>query len=163
MRLNRLTGLEQEKLLEEYREIIDTIAELMEILKSERLKEMIKEELVELRELTAMSVARNRRVPGRLNDGGFNYSSGLSGDAQSRGMQRNHCLTIRRSVEVEEVDLRAPLRTEDFIERLMVANTHDTILCFSNFGKVYWLRTFQIPHCEQSSSGSADHQHTAIV
>ena len=52
MRLNRLTGLEQEKLLEEYREIIDTIAELMEILQNpERLKEMIKEELVELREL----------------------------------------------------------------------------------------------------------------
>ena len=59
MRLNRLTGLEQEKLLEEYREIIDTIAELMEILQNpERLKEMIKEELVELRDSTAMSVAQ---------------------------------------------------------------------------------------------------------
>ena len=91
MRLNRLTGLEQEKLLEEYREIIDTIAELMEILQNpERLKEMIKEELVELRELYG-DERRTEIVESQedLTMEDLITPQDLSGDAQSRGVCEN--------------------------------------------------------------------------
>ena len=91
MRLNRLTGLEQEKLLEEYREIIDTIAELMEILQNpERLKEMIKEELVELRDLYG-DERRTEIVESQedLTMEDLITPQDLSGDAQSRGVCEN--------------------------------------------------------------------------
>ncbi len=156
MRLNRLTGLEQEKLLEEYREIIDTIAELMEILQNpERLKEMIKEELVELRELygderrteivesqedlTMEDLITPQDLVVTLSRGGYAKTQPLSDyQAQRRGGRGRSASAVK---------------DEDFIERLMVANTHDTILCFSNFGKVYWLRTFQIPIASRAARG----------
>ena len=156
MRLNRLTGLEQEKLLEEYREIIDTIAELMEILQNpERLKAMIKEELVELRELygderrteivesqedlTMEDLITPQDLVVTLSRGGYAKTQPLSDyQAQRRGGRGRSASAVK---------------DEDFIERLMVANTHDTILCFSNFGKVYWLRTFQIPIASRAARG----------
>ena len=156
MRLNRLTGLEQEKLLEEYREIIDTIAELMEILQNpERLKEMIKDELVELRELygderrteivesqedlTMEDLITPQDLVVTLSRGGYAKTQPLSDyQAQRRGGRGRSASAVK---------------DEDFIERLMVANTHDTILCFSNFGKVYWLRTFQIPIASRAARG----------
>ena len=156
MRLNRLTGLEQDRLLEEYTEIIDTIASLMEILESrEKLMEVIREELVEVREeygdarlteivgtqedLTAEDLITEQDMVVTLSRQGYAKTQPLTDyQAQRRGGRGRSA---------------SALKDEDFIERLMVANTHDTILCFTSRGKVYWLRVFQIPIASRASRG----------
>ncbi len=156
MRLNRLTGLEQDRLLQEYEEIIDTIAELMEILSShDKLMETIREELVAIREeygderlteivgtqedLTAEDLITEQDMVVTLSRQGYAKTQPLTDyQAQRRGGRGRSA---------------SALKDEDFIERLMVANTHDTILCFTNRGKVYWLRVFQIPIASRASRG----------
>ena len=156
MRLNRLTGLEQERLLEEYREIIENIAELLEILASpERLMEIIREELVVIRDeygderrteivetqedLTMEDLITEQDMVVTLSHGGYAKTQPLDiYRAQRRGGRGKTASSVKE---------------EDYIEHLMVANTHDTILCFSNRGKVYWLRVFQIPPASRTSRG----------
>ena len=156
MRLNRLTGLEQERLLEEYREIIDNIAELLEILSNpERLMEIIREELVEIRDeygderrteivetqedLTMEDLITEQDMVVTLSHGGYAKTQPLDTyRAQRRGGRGKTASSVK---------------DEDYIEHLMVASTHDTILCFSNRGKVYWLRVFQIPPASRTARG----------
>jgi len=156
MRLNRLTGLEQEKLLEEYREIIDTIADLLEILKvPERLLAMIKDELEQIRDeygderrseivesqedLTMEDLITPQEMVVTLSNGGYAKTQPLSDyQAQRRGGRGRSASAVKE---------------EDFIEKLLVTNSHDTLLCFSNLGKVYWLRTFQIPIASRAARG----------
>ena len=156
MRLNRLTGLEQEKLLEEYREIIDNISELLEILRSpERLMEIIREELVGIRDefgdqrltnivetqedLTMEDLITEQDMVVTLSHGGYAKTQPLDTyRAQRRGGRGKSASGVK---------------DEDFIEHLMVANTHDTILCFTNRGKVYWLRVFRIPQAGRTARG----------
>ncbi len=156
MRLNRLTGLEQERLLEEYREIIDTIAELMEILSNpEKLLELIREELVEIRDeygderrteivetqedLTMEDLITEQDMVVTLSHGGYAKTQPLDTyRAQRRGGRGKTASSVK---------------DEDYIEHLMVANTHDTLLCFTNRGKVYWLKVFQIPPASRTSRG----------
>jgi len=156
MRLNRLTGLEQERLLTEYSEIIETIGALLEILNDpEHLMDIIKEELVAIRDeygderltqisssmedLTAEDLIPEQDMVVTLSHGG--YAKTQSTDeyqAQKRGGRGKSASAVK---------------DEDFIERLLVANTHDTILCFTNAGKVYWLRVFQIPVASRAARG----------
>lgn len=156
MRLNRLTGLEQERLLEEYREIIDTISELLKILASPaRLMEIIQEELVEIRDeygderrteivetqedLTMEDLITEQDMVVTLSHGGYAKTQPVdSYQAQRRGGRGKSASSVKE---------------EDYIEHLMVANTHDTILCFTNRGKVYWLRVFQIPPASRTARG----------
>jgi len=156
MRLNRLTGLEQEKLLEEYREIIDTIADLLEILNvPERLLAMIKDELEQIRDeygderrseivesqedLTMEDLITPQEMVVTLSNGGYAKTQPLSDyQAQRRGGRGRSASAVKE---------------EDFIEKLLVTNSHDTLLCFSNLGKVYWLRTFQIPIASRAARG----------
>ena len=156
MRLNRLTGLEQERLVEEYREIIDTIAELMEILSSsERLMEIIREELLAIIEeygdervteiieneedLTMEDLISEQDMVVTLSSDGYAKTQPLDTyRAQRRGGRGKTASTVKE---------------EDYIEHLMVANTHDTILCFTNRGKVYRLRVFQIPPASRTARG----------
>jgi len=156
MRLNRLTGLEQEKLLDEYREIIDTIADLLEILTlPERLMSLIKEELIAIREeygderrseivesqedLTMEDLITPQDMVVTLSNGGYAKTQPLSDyQAQRRGGRGRSASAVKE---------------EDFIEKLLVTNSHDTLLCFSNMGKVYWLRTFQIPIASRAARG----------
>lgn len=156
MRLNRLTGLEQEKLLDEYREIIDNITDLMEILANpERLMQMIRDELIEVRDeygderrteiietqedLTMEDLITEQDMVVTLSHGGYAKTQPLDAyRAQRRGGRGRSASSVR---------------DEDYIEHLMVANTHDTILCFSNRGKVYWLRVFQIPPASRTARG----------
>ncbi len=156
MRLNRLTGLEQEKLLEEYKDIIDNITDLMEILADPvRLMQMIREELAEIREeygddrrteiietqedLTMEDLITEQDMVVTLSHGGYAKTQPVdSYRAQRRGGRGRSASSVR---------------DEDYIEHLMVANTHDTILCFSNRGKVYWLRVFQIPPASRTARG----------
>ncbi len=156
MRLNRLTGLEQDRLLEEYEEIIDTIAGLQAILQDpERLMQVIRDELMEVRgeygderlteivgtqeDLTAEDLITEQDMVVTLSNGGYAKTQPLTDyQAQRRGGRGRSA---------------SALKEEDFIARLMVANTHDTILCFTNRGKVYWLRVFQIPVASRASRG----------
>ncbi len=156
MRLNRLTGLEQGRLLDEYKEIIDNISELLEILGSRsRLMEIIREELVEIRDeygderqteiietmedLTMEDMIPEQDMVVTLSHGGYAKTQPLDTyRAQRRGGRGKTASTVK---------------DEDYIEHLMVANTHDTILCFTNRGKVFWLRVFQIPPASRTARG----------
>lgn len=156
MRLNRLTGLEQDNLLKEYREIIENIAELLEILGNpQRLMAIIREELEAIREeygddrrteivetqedLTMEDLITEQEMVVTLSHGGYAKTQPLDTySAQRRGGRGKTASSVK---------------DEDYIEHLMVASTHDTILCFTNRGKVYWLRVFQIPPASRTARG----------
>ena len=156
MRLNRLTGLEQERLINEYKEIIDNISELLDILADPgRLMSIIREELVEIRDeygddrlteivetmedLTMEDLITEQDMVVTLSHGGYAKTQPLDTyRAQRRGGRGKSASSVKE---------------EDYIEHLMVANTHDTILCFSDRGKVYWLRVFQIPPASRTARG----------
>jgi DNA gyrase subunit A len=156
MRLNRLTGLEQNRLLEEYQDIIETISGLLEILANpSRLMEIIREELVAIRDeygdgrlteivgtqedLTMEDLITEQDMVVTLSHSGYAKTQPVTDyQAQKRGGRGRSASAVK---------------DEDFIERLLVASTHDTILCFTNRGKVYWLRVFQIPPASRAARG----------
>lgn len=156
MRLNRLTNMEQTRLHEEYQELIDTIGELMTILaEPDVLMQLIRDELTGIRDeygderltrivesqedLTMEDLIQEEDMVVTLSNSGYAKTQPLDTyRAQGRGGRGKMASTVK---------------DEDFIERLMVANTHDTILCFTNRGKVYWLRVFQIPPAGRASRG----------
>ncbi|MBW7984643.1 DNA topoisomerase (ATP-hydrolyzing) subunit A [Enterobacillus tribolii] len=156
LRLQKLTGLEHEKLLDEYKELLEQIAALIFILESpERLMEVIREELVAIREqfgdarrteITANSADINiedlitqEDVVVTLSHQGYVKYQPLSDyEAQRRGGKGKSAARIKE---------------EDFIERLLVANTHDTILCFSSRGRLYWMKVYQLPEASRGARG----------
>ncbi len=156
LRLHKLTGLEHEKILGEYQELLDLIAELLFILSSpERLMEVIREELVEIKatygderrtEITAAAhdisledLINEEDVVVTLSHEGYVKYQPLSDyEAQRRGGKGKSA---------------TKMKDEDFIERLLVANTHDTILCFSTSGRLYWLKVYQLPLASRAARG----------
>ncbi|UBS67455.1 DNA topoisomerase (ATP-hydrolyzing) subunit A [Aeromonas caviae] len=156
LRLHKLTGLEHEKILEEYQSLLDLIAELLHILASpERLMEVIRDELLAVREqygderrteISMSSAEINiedlitpEDVVVTLSHQGYVKYQPLSDyEAQRRGGRGKSATRIKE---------------EDFVERLLVANTHDTILCFSTRGKVYWLKVYQLPEASRGARG----------
>ncbi len=156
LRLHRLTGLEQEKLLNEYQEKLNEIADYLEILSDpERLKHVIREELEEIvseygderrTEITASQhdltvedlITEEDRVV-TISHGGYAKTQPLTDyQAQRRGGMGKSATAVK---------------DEDFVEHLLIASTHATILCFSNVGKVYWLKVYQIPLAGRNSRG----------
>jgi DNA gyrase subunit A len=156
MRLNRLTGMEREKLIEEYRGIISDISELIFILSSsEKLLEIIREELVLVQkeygderrteivdveeDLTAEDLIPEQDVVVTFSNGGYAKTQPLDTyRSQRRGGRGKSAGTVKE---------------EDFIDHLLIANTHETLLCFSNKGKVYWLKAYQIPPSSRTARG----------
>ncbi|PAV26675.1 DNA gyrase subunit A [Tamilnaduibacter salinus] len=156
LRLHRLTGLETEKLQKEYGEIIDRIAELIHILSEPaRLMEVIREELEAVindygddrkteiissrRDLTVADLIDEEDLVVTISHGGYAKTQPVDAyQAQRRGGRGRSSTTMKE---------------EDFIEKLLVANSHDTILCFSDRGKVYWLRVFEIPQASRAARG----------
>ncbi|MGE8502047.1 DNA gyrase subunit A [Ectopseudomonas oleovorans] len=156
LRLHRLTGLEHEKLLSEYQEILNLIGELIHILTSpERLMEVIREELEKIKaefgdarrtEITASRqdltiadlITEEERVV-TISHGGYAKSQPLAAyEAQRRGGKGKSATGVK---------------DEDYVEHLLVANSHATLLLFSSKGKVYWLRTFEIPEASRAARG----------
>ncbi|KTC38656.1 DNA gyrase subunit A, partial [Pseudomonas putida] len=152
LRLHRLTGLEHEKLLAEYQEILNQIAELIRILNSaERLMEVIREEL-ELIRAEYGDVRRTEILDSRLDltlgdmipeeervvtisHSGYAKTQPLSAyQAQRRGGKGKSATGVK---------------DEDYISHLLVANSHATLLLFSSKGKVYWLKTYEIPEASR--------------
>ncbi len=156
LRLHRLTGLEQEKLVSEYRDLIDRITGLLEILENrDRLMEVIRGELEEAKEqfgderrteimhsqldLTMEDLITEEDMVVTLSHGGYAKTQPVGTyQAQRRGGKGKAATTVK---------------DEDFVEHILVCSTHDTILCFSNRGKVYWLKVYQIPVAGRTAKG----------
>jgi DNA gyrase subunit A len=156
LRLQRLTGLEQDKIASEYSELIDSIQSFLEILSSpDRLQEVIRTELTEVRELygdkrrteivenyddlTVEDLIPEETVVVTLSHAGYAKSQPAEAyRAQRRGGRGRAA---------------ARVKDEAFIDQLFVANSHDTVLCFSSRGKVYWLKVYQVPQATSGSRG----------
>jgi DNA gyrase subunit A len=156
LRLHKLTGLEHEKIINDYKALIELISELLSILASDdKLMAVIREELEEVLEafgddrrteitdssadLLIEDLIPEEEVVVTLSHQGYvKYQPLSSYEAQRRGGKGKSA---------------TKMKDEDFIEKLLVASTHANILCFSSFGKVYWLRTFELPLASRGSRG----------
>ena len=156
LQLHRLTGLEQEKILEEFGEILDQIAALLLILSDpDQLMKVIREELVAIREqfgdnrrteilvdhtdLTLEDLIAPEDVVVTLSHHGYVKAQPISDyQAQRRGGKGKSATSFRE---------------EDFIDRIFVANSHDTVLCFSSRGRVYWLKVYELPQAGRGARG----------
>ncbi len=156
LRLHRLTGMEHDKLLAEYKEKLEQIAEFLEILGNPlRLMEVIREELEEVQnsygderrteiqssqtDLTVEDLITEEDRVVTISHGGYAKTQPLDAyQAQRRGGMGKAATSVK---------------DEDFVEHLLIASTHDTILCFTNAGKVFWLKVYQIPVAGRQSRG----------
>jgi DNA gyrase subunit A len=156
MRLQSLTALEQDKLAAEYRETMDKIVDLLDILgKPARVTAIISDELAEIRktygdarkseivtntqELSTEDLIVAQDVVVTLSHGGYVKSQPATDyRAQKRGGRG------RQATATKE---------DDFVEKLFIANTHDAILCFSNRGRIYWLKVYDVPQGARASRG----------
>jgi DNA gyrase subunit A len=156
LRLHRLTGLEHEKLITDYQDLIRQIGEFLDILgNNSRLMAVIKHELQEINsaygderrteilasqlDLTTEDLITEEDRVVTISRGGYAKSQPLSDyQAQKRGGMGKAAATVK---------------DEDYVEHLLVASSHDTLLCFSSQGKVYWLKVYQIPLASRTSRG----------
>ena len=156
LRLHRLTGLEQDKVVEEYSGILDRIAELREILENpDRLMAVIREELVAVRdqygderrteiqarqdELTVEDLISDEDVVVTISHAGYAKAQPLGDYSTQRRGGRGKAATR--------------MKDDDFVDRMFVASTHDTLLCFSSHGKVYWKKVWELPAAGRGARG----------
>ena len=156
MRLSRLTGLEQEKLTDEYKELLKTIAGLIEILEDPaRLLAVIREELVSLKE----EFGDARRTVIQINQDDLNTLDLIEPEdvvvtLSHTGYAKRQPASIYRAQKRGGKGRSASaLKDEDFVERLWIANTHDTLLTFTSTGRVYWLKVYQMPDAGPNARG----------
>ena len=156
MRLQKLTGLEHDKLLEEYKDKLAQITEYLEILgNADRLMEVIREELEAIKDeysderrseiissqldLTTEDLITPEERVVTISHNGYAKTQPLEDyRAQRRGGRGRSATAVK---------------DEDFVESLLIANTHDTLLCFTSAGKMYWLKVYQIPVASRQSRG----------
>ncbi|MCH7537519.1 MAG: DNA gyrase subunit A [Proteobacteria bacterium] len=156
LRLHRLTGLEQEKIINEYKDLLGKIKELSNILANpDMLLDVIKTELADIRDvygderrteivqdhsdLSIEDLIPEEEVVVTMSHGGYAKAQPIDVyQAQKRGGRGRSA---------------AKVKDEDFIDNLFIANTHDTILCFSSRGKMYWLKVYQVPRASRGSRG----------
>jgi DNA gyrase subunit A len=156
MRLHRLTGLEQDKILSEYEELLVTIADLLEILGSiERLMQVIREELLEIKE----QYGDKRRTEIQESEQDLNLEDLISEEdvvvtLSHEGYAKCQPLSDYRAQRRGGRGKSATsMKEEDFVDKLFVASTHDTILCFSSRGKMYWKKVYELPQAGRASRG----------
>ena len=156
MQLQRLTGLEQDKIVAEYKEVMERIVDLLDILaKPARITRIISGELSEMKkqygderrseiventqDLSMEDLIASEEVVVTLSHGGYMKSQPVADyRAQKRGGRGKQATTTKE---------------DDFVEKLFLANTHDYILCFSNRGRVYWLKVYSVPQGSRNSRG----------
>ena len=156
LRLQKLTGLEQDKIVKEYSDLLDTIGDLLDILsRPARLLQVIRSELEDIRErygdkrcteiiedhldLSMEDLITEEDVVVTLSHAGYAKSQPIEiYRSQRRGGKGKSATTVK---------------DEDFIDKLFIASTHDTILCFSSRGKVYWLKVFELPQASRTARG----------
>ena len=156
MRLQRLTGLEQDRLIKEYEEIVDLITSLMEILSDNtRLIEVVCNELKEIQ--TQYKDERRTEIQDSIGD--LNAEDLITPEDRvvtisHEGYAKTQPLDEYRSQRRGGTGkTAASVKEEDFVEQLLVANTHTTLLCFSNLGQVYWLKVYDIPSAGRVAKG----------
>ena len=156
LRLQRLTGLEQDKIVTEYREVMDTIMDLLDILaKPERVSQIISDELTQIKtqfgdkrrseiekygaDISIEDLIAPQDMVVTLSHGGYMKAQPVTDyQAQRRGGRGKQA---------------AATKEEDFIEHLFVANTHDYLLCFSSAGRMYWIKVYTLPQGSRQSRG----------
>jgi DNA gyrase subunit A len=156
LRLHRLTALEQDKIFNEYKDILEKINVLTEILQNpDKLMAVIREELADIRArysderrteiiesqntLEIEDLIPEEDVVVTLSHGGYAKSQNLDTYTPQRRGGRGRAA--------------AKVKGDDFIDKLFVANSHDTLLCFSSLGKIYWLKVYQVPQASRSARG----------
>jgi DNA gyrase subunit A len=156
LRLHRLTGLEQDKILGEYGEILELIKELLDILSNpERLLQVIREELEEIkdkygdkRRTEILEDQLDLSMEDLITEEDVVVTFSHEGYAKCQTLDVYN--TQRRGGRGKAA---TRMKDEDFIDKLFIANTHDTLLCFSSLGKVYWLKVYQMPMAGRGSRG----------
>ncbi|OAD22517.1 DNA gyrase, A subunit [Candidatus Thiomargarita nelsonii] len=156
LRLHRLTGLEQDKILEEFQNLLVRINEFLEILNStDRLMQVIRAELLAVRD----EYGDERRTE--------ILSEGINLSIEDLITEEDMVVTLSHAGYVKTQPVTSysaqkrggkgksatQMKEEDFIDKLFIANTHDMILCFSSFGQVYWLKVHQLPLASRISRG----------
>jgi DNA gyrase subunit A len=156
LRLHRLTGLEQDKIVNEYKQLLEQIDEYLIILGDDiRLMEIIREELVAIKDeysdqrrteiihnqldLSEQDLITEEDMVVTMSHEGYVKSQPLSDYKAQRRGGRGKSATATKEL--------------DYVDKLIVANTHDTILCFSSQGKVYWLKVYQLPVASRAARG----------
>lgn len=156
LKLHRLTALEKDKIFDEFNELLERIKRLLDILQTpERLMQVIREELIDIQSNYANArmtqilehkidltledlIAQEERVV-TLSHGGYVKAQPLSDyQAQRRGGKGKAATKVK---------------DEDFVDQLFIANSHDTVLCFSSLGKVYWLKVYELPMASRIARG----------
>ncbi|HUH39725.1 MAG TPA: DNA gyrase C-terminal beta-propeller domain-containing protein, partial [Castellaniella sp.] len=160
MRLQRLTGLEQDKIVNEYREIMDTIADLLDVLsRPERVTDIIGDELQAIRAEFSTAVRDERRSQ-------IEYNA-TELETEDLITPMDMVVTLSRSGYIKSQPLSeyraqkrggrgkqaASTKEDDWIDQLFTANTHDYLLCFSDRGRVYWLKVWEVPQGSRNSRG----------
>jgi len=156
LQLHRLTGLEKDKILTEYRELLSKIIDFLDILGSpERLMRVIREELLEMLEMYGDErLTKINPVGDDLNDIDLIPEEDVVVTLSHEGYAKAQPVdTYRAQRRGGRGKAATKMKDEDFIEKLFVASTHDTVLCFSSRGKVYWLMVYQIPIASRTSRG----------
>jgi DNA gyrase subunit A len=156
MRLHRLTGLEQEKLSDEYREILNIIRALIEILENpSRLLEVIREELEQIR--TDYGDARRTEIQHSQED--LNVLDLIAPEdvvvtlSHTGYIKRQPASLYRAQKRGGKGRSASALKDEDVVQQLWVVNTHDTLLTFTSTGRVYWLKVYQMPEAGPGARG----------
>ncbi len=156
LRLQKLTGLEQEKIIAEYQELLERIGDLLDVLaRPQRLLDVIRTELEEIRErygdarrteivedqlaLTMEDLITEQDVVVTLSHAGYAKTQPLDDYRPQRRGGRGKSATS--------------VKDEDFVDKLFIASTHDTLLCFSSLGRLYWLKVYQLPRASRAAKG----------
>ena len=156
LRLHRLTSLEQRKLLDEYHELLARIQDDLEILSvPERLTAVIRAELLELRtqysdvrRTTILPDEQNLNLEDLINDEAMVVTLSHAGYVKAQPLS-----LYRAQKRGGRGRAATTFKEEDFVDKLFVASTHDTLLCFSNRGKVYWKKVYEIPQASRTARG----------
>ena len=156
MRLQRLTGLERDKIVAEYKELLEKIADLMDILaRPERITEIIGTVLTNIRE--QFGDGRRSEIQTYTQDLGIedlitpqDMVVTMSHTGYIKSQPLNDYRTQKRGGRGKQA---AAMKDDDMIDRMFVANTHDYILCFSNRGRVYWIKVYEVPQGSRTARG----------
>ena len=156
LRLQKLTGLEKDKILKEYGELLDTIADLLDILsRPERLMEVIRDELKDIldrygdeRKTEIVHTQEDLSMEDLITEEDVVVTLSHAGYAKSQPID-----TYRSQKRGGRGKSATSVKDEDFIDKLFIASTHDTILCFSNRGKLYWLKVYELPQASRTARG----------
>ena len=156
LRLQRLTGLEQDKIVGEYREVMDIITDLLDILaRPERITAIIGDELTAVRN----QFGDPRRSELVMNTAEINIEDLITPEdmvvtlSHTGYFKRQPLADYRAQRRGGRGKQATSMKDEDFIDHLFVANTHDTVLCFSNRGRCYWLKVYEVPEGTRNSRG----------